>query len=249
MKENKVLATVNGHEITEEYVDFIIQSMGPQRAMQFQSEQGRKQLINDLVNEELFYLFAKENDIDQEEGFKKEVEQMKANLLKQYALKKFLSDVKIEDEEVRNYYEENKEQFKTPESVKASHILVDTEEKANEILGEIKEGLSFEEAAKKYSKCPSKEKGGDLGFFSKGRMVPEFEQAAFDMEKGAVSEPVKTQFGYHLIKVDDKKEAGMSSFEEVQNQLSQNLLTNKQREKYLNQVNVLKDKYEVKINE
>jgi len=249
MKENKILATVNGKEITEEYLNMVMQSMGPQRAMQYSSEQGKKQLLNDLINEELLYFHAKDNRMDTEEAFQKELQQMEANLLKQYALGKLLESVEINDEEVKSYYEDNKEQFKTPESVKASHILVDTEEKANEILNEINEGLSFEEAAKKYSKCPSKAKGGDLGFFTKGKMVPEFEQAAFDMEKDDISEPVKTKFGYHLIKVYDKKEPGISTFEEVKNNLAQNILANKQRQKYLNKVNQLKKEYEVKICE
>lgn len=89
--------------------------------------------------------------------------------------------------------------------VKASHILVSSESEAKALKSEIDEGASFEELAKKYSKCPSGKNGGDLGYFRRGQMVKEFENAAFDTEINKVSNPIKTQFGYHLIKVYDKK--------------------------------------------
>ncbi|MES2769380.1 MAG: peptidylprolyl isomerase [Bdellovibrionota bacterium] len=84
--------------------------------------------------------------------------------------------------------------------IRASHILVDYEHEANDLLGKIKDGKTFEELAQKFSKCPSGDQGGDLGFFKKGMMVPEFEAAAFALNTGETSKPVKTQFGFHLIK-------------------------------------------------
>lgn len=90
-------------------------------------------------------------------------------------------------------------------SVRASHILVDTKTQAQDIKTQIDNGASFESMAKKHSKCPSKDQGGDLGYFERGQMVPEFEDAAFNLPIGKVSEPVKTQFGWHIIKVTDKR--------------------------------------------
>lgn len=89
--------------------------------------------------------------------------------------------------------------------VHAAHILVKNDKKANEVLEKLSGGQSFAEMARKYSTCPSAKSGGDLGWFTKGKMVPEFEKAAFDGEKGKVLGPVKTKFGYHIIKVLDKK--------------------------------------------
>jgi parvulin-like peptidyl-prolyl isomerase len=89
--------------------------------------------------------------------------------------------------------------------VRASHILVNTEQQANDILVQLKAGKKFEELAKSCSSCPSGQNGGDLGFFTRGKMVPEFEQAAFSLKKGEVSAPVRTAFGYHIIKVTDTK--------------------------------------------
>jgi peptidyl-prolyl cis-trans isomerase C len=90
--------------------------------------------------------------------------------------------------------------------VRASHILVKTETEANDVMKKLNAGKEFADLARLYSTCPSGKKGGDLGFFGKGQMVKEFESAAFSMEKGQVTQkPVKTQFGYHIIKVTDKK--------------------------------------------
>lgn len=247
MDKSKVLALVEGKEITEQDVDFLLRGLGPQQAMQFNSDQGRKQLLEELVNQELFRLDAIEKGLDKEEEFKLEVDRAKENLLKQFAIRELLNKVTVSEEEVVDYYNSNKEQFESPESARASHILVDDKEKADEILKEIKEGLSFEEAANKYSKCPSKEKGGDLGFFTKGRMVPEFEKAAFEMEKGELSEPVETQFGQHIIKLVDKKEAGIKTLDEVKDQINKQLVAIKQNKLYLEATNEFKGKYTVEF--
>ena len=153
----------------------------------------------------------------------------------------------VTDQEVKDYYTANKEMFKTEESESAKHILVDTLEKAEEVSEKIKNGMSFEEAANEYSSCPSKEQGGNLGSFTRGRMVPEFEEAAFKLGVGVVSEPVKTQFGYHLIKVYDKKESAARPLEEVAPMIKSQLLQERQSFKYMQFTEGLKDKYKVEI--
>jgi peptidyl-prolyl cis-trans isomerase C len=107
--------------------------------------------------------------------------------------------------------------------------------------------MSFEEAAQLYSKCPSKNNGGSLGYFGKGMMVPEFEEAAFGLNVGTLSKPVQTQFGYHIILVEDKKESGTKKFEDVKNDIRNHMLQEKQSYTYMNFVNGLKDKYKVEI--
>ncbi|SHK34532.1 peptidylprolyl isomerase [Tepidibacter formicigenes] len=248
MEKKEVLAVVGKKEITQNDLDSALNSLGPQRAMQFNSEEGRKKLLEDLVNQELFYLDSIENKVDEEESFKAEMEKIKENFLKQYSINKLLSSVTVEENEINDFYNNNKAQFKAPESVKASHILVEEESKAEDILKELHNGLSFEDAAKKYSKCPSNERGGNLGYFAKGQMVPEFEKTAFDMKKDEISNPVKTQFGYHIIKVYDKKEEEIKPLSEVRNQIAQQILYTKQQSVYFTKVNELKGKYEVKIN-
>lgn len=250
--ERKVLATVGEKEITNLDIENALKSLDPYQAMQFNTEEGKKRLLEDLVNQELFYLEAKEEELHNDENFKNEMKRIEENMLKQFAINKVLASVKLTDEEIANFYEANKEKFVKPESASAKHILVDTEEKANELLNKINNNeVSFEEAARDHSSCPSKDADGDLGTFPRGQMVPEFEEAVFSMDKGEVRGPVQTQFGYHLIKLEDKNEGGQSELEEVKNDIAKSLMYQKQNEVYSSRVNDLKSKYEniVKIND
>ena len=243
--QNKVLATVNGKEITQgDMYEFLLQ-LDPQTAAQFNAPDGVKRLVNEMVNGEMLYLYAVENSFEQEEDFKWELERVKANVLKKYAVNRILSDVSASEDEIAQYYHDHSEWFQKPEAVRASHILVDELERAKEIRNEIHQGLSFEEAAKKYSTCPSKQVEGDLGEFERGKMVPEFEEAAFNLKEGELSEPVKTQFGYHLIKLQYKKEAGMRTIDEVREQIRQQMIREKQEEKYFQTMEEFKNRYNV----
>ena len=159
---------------------------------------------------------------------------------------KFGNDVNVTEEDARQYYSENRPQFETPEQVRASHILIkpDTSDpnadpnrakaaakaKAEELLKQIKGGADFAGLAKANSSCPSSARGGDLGFFSRGRMVPAFEEAAFALKVGQVSDVVETNFGYHIIKVTDKNDAGTKTFDEVKDNLVAMLTAKKQGE-------------------
>lgn len=248
MQKNDVLATVGNRTITRGDVETLLHSLNPQTAAQFQSEEGIRNLTRELASQELFYLDAIDRGMDKDAEYLQEVDRAKANILKQYALGSFLDSVKLTESEIADFYNENKAYFASPARVKASHILVDDAETAEKISEEIRNGRPFEEAAGEYSKCPSKNAGGDLGDFTRGRMVPEFENAAFDMEKGQISAPVKTQFGYHLIKVYDKQDAGQQSLDEARDQIVEQLTSQKQQDVYAARVNELKSKYEIKFN-
>lgn len=245
MKENKVVAIVNGKEISQEDVMRFLNDIGPQVAMQFQSPEGIQKVVDELVNQELLYLDAKENKLDEEESYVQMLEDTKVTILKSYALNKLIANEDASIEELKEYYDSHMEHFKKQESAIASHILVDEEDKAKEIIQEINDGLSFEEAAAKYSSCPSKEAGGNLGEFSRGQMVPEFEEVAFTMEEGTISEPVKTQFGYHLIKLNQIKPESTESFDTVRDEIYKQVVGLKQQDKYLAKIDELKGKYSV----
>lgn len=226
--EKKVLATVGEKEITNIDIENALKSLDPYQAMQFKTEEGKKHLLNDLVNQELFFLDAKEEKLDEEEIFKLEMKKIEENVLKQFAINKVLSSVNVTEDEKVKFFEANKSSFSKPESATAKHILVDSDEKAKEILAQIKsEEISFEDAALKHSSCPSKDMGGDLGTFGRGQMVPEFEEAVFSMAKGEVSEPVKTQFGYHIIKLEDLQESTESTFDEVKAEVEKKFIISK----------------------
>ncbi|MFN8577213.1 MAG: peptidylprolyl isomerase, partial [Candidatus Sericytochromatia bacterium] len=144
-------------------------------------------------------------------------------------LKKQITDeIKITDKEKKDYYEKNKAQYGQQEEVKASHILVKDQKLADEIYQKAIKGENFDALAKKYSTDPgSKDKGGDLGFFSKGRMVPEFEKASFSLKNGEISKPVKSNFGYHIIKRIDYKPAKQSSYDEVKAKIEEEIKNTK----------------------
>ena len=128
--------------------------------------------------------------------------------------------------------------------MQAKHILVEDEDKCTDILNSIVSGeISFEEAAKQHSTCPSGQQGGDLGEFGHGQMVKEFDEAAFAAEPGKVVGPVKTQFGYHLIKVEDKKDAETSVYEDVADTIKNIILQQKRNDVYGNKIAELKEKY------
>ena len=242
--EKKILAKVGQKEITNLDVQGAIQGLDPFQAQQFQTEEGQKYVLDDLINQELLYMYAKDNKIDQDEEFRTEMKRVEENVLKQYVINKILTSVKLTEEEKKAFFEAQKQSFSKPETASAKHILVDSEEKANDILGKINAGeVSFEDAAKAHSTCPSKDAGGDLGTFGRGQMVPEFENAVFNMNNGEVSGPVKTQFGYHLIKLENKNESSIPEYDEVAEEVGKTLLFQKQGEVYQQKLNEVKEKY------
>ena len=247
--ENKILATVNGKEITENDLNMAMTRFPQENQAFFATEQGKAQLLEQLISFELVSKYAADEKLDETEEYKEQLEILKKDLLIQAGVKKVLDAVTVTDEEVKAFYDNNPNMFKGEASVRAKHILVDSEEKAKEVKAAIDGGVSFEEAAQKNSSCPSSSQGGDLGFFTRGRMVPEFEEAEFELAIGEVSEPVKTQFGYHLIKVEEKTVEVTKSFDEVKDQLKVNLLSQKQNATYLNFVNKLKQEQDVKMGQ
>lgn len=158
-------------------------------------------------------------------------EDIKRQLMINSVLEETRNQVSISDEELLEYYNENKESFLEPEQVHARHILVETEEEANNLLLQLKEGLTdFAELAKEKSIGPSAPSGGDLGFFARGQMVKEFEDAAFSLEPGKISEVVQSQFGYHIIKCEEKKEEYSPTFEEAKERISDTLKYQRENE-------------------
>lgn len=180
-------------------------------------------------------------------------------LTQQTVQQEVISKVTLTDEEAQNYYNERKDQFNQPEQVQTSHILIQVaqdapqeekdaaKKKIQEILTMAKEGKDFAELAKEYSEGPSKENGGDLGFFAKGVMVKPFEDAAFALDEGAISDVVETQFGYHIIKVTGKKAQRTAPFEEVKAQIKQRLLQQKINLERRNWVEALKSNATIEI--
>ncbi|SNB44924.1 peptidylprolyl isomerase [Geobacter sp. DSM 9736] len=171
--------------------------------------------------------------------------------------KEVASRITVPDSEAEKFYKENIDKFKRPESIKASHILVGVDskasaedkkkarEKADGLLKKIKEGGDFAVLAKENSTCPSSAQGGDLGYFGKGQMVPPFEKAAFSLKPGEVSDVVETQFGYHIIKLTEKKEAETAKFSDEKDKIKEYLKNQKMQQAVAEYITELKGKAKV----
>jgi len=247
--ETNILAKIGDLVITRDDMLAVLRGMPREQASAMNTLEGRQNLLNEMVAAELLYLEAKENGYENDAEYITLVENTAHSLLQQYAIQKLVRDVSVAPADAKAYYLANADSFQKEEEVKARHILVAEEALANDIVKELKEGLDFSEAATKYSTCPSKERGGDLGFFSRNRMVKEFEDVAFALELGEISEPVQTQFGYHIIITDEKKDAQSMSFEEVESQIQRTLLQQAQTKVYEERINKLKDLYPVEVND
>ncbi len=243
---DKILANVNGTPITEADVNEFIAGLG-QRGAAYNNPEGKKAILNQIIGDRLMLVDAKRNLLEADPAFKAELARMKDRLLTSFAVEKVVSAVSVSDKEVSEYYEANTDKFMMEQTVNASHILVDTEEKALAVLSEIKSGeKSFEDAAREYSSCPSGKEGGNLGDFGRGQMVSEFDSAVFEMNVGEItSAPVKTQFGYHLIKLNSKSEASTAPLSEIAAEIKESLLAQKRRKAYESKINQLKILYPV----
>lgn len=241
----KVLAVSAGHEITEQELKDLIANYPPEQQIYLSSPGARDELLEQLIGFHLFARLAEEKKIRESREYQETLEKMKNELASHMAATGVMDGVAVTDEEARAYYDENPGQFVSEEKVRARHILTDTEQQAGKAAEEIAAGKAFSDAAKEYSTCPSKEKGGDLGYFGRGQMVPEFEKAAFEGKIGEVTGPVKSQFGYHLIVVDDRQKGAALEFSEVKEKLLEKLLQQKKQRVYMETVKELERKYGV----
>ena len=241
----KILAVSAGHEITEQELQNLIANYPPEQQIYLSSPQAKDELLEQLIGFHLFARLAEEKKIKETAEFQETLAKMENELASHMAATEIINQVTVEEAEVKAYFDANPAQFASKEQVKAKHILVDEEALAKKIAEEIAAGKAFEDAAREYSTCPSKEQGGDLGYFGRGQMVPEFEKAAFEGAAGTIVGPVKTQFGYHLIQIDDKKEEVAAAFSDIKDQLADKLLQQKKQSVYMETVKELETKYGV----
>lgn len=246
--KNEVLAIVNGSEIKNSDLDKIIERYPAEKRMYFETEQGRNSLLEQKIAFKLMSRYAEEKGLNKNKEVLETIQEITEQILTQSAINELFSNIEITEGELLEIYKNNKENFSEEESVSAKHILLKDQELLLEIRNKILNGeLSFEDAAKEYSECPSKEKGGSLGTFKKGMMVKEFEDAAFSLPLNEVSDIIKTQFGFHLIKVEEKNEKCFKNFDDVKFNIAEQLKNEKQNKIYKEKLEELKNKYDVKI--
>ncbi|MGE4420392.1 MAG: peptidylprolyl isomerase [Sulfurimonas sp.] len=260
MSMAQTLVTVNGTAITQEDVDKELMNATQGRLNQVPQEKQaefRKQVLEQLVAKELVYDDAKKTGLLNSPDFKERYEEVISRIKKEVAIqvwqKREFDKIAISEKEKKDYYDANKEEFAEDESVRARHILVEKESDAKNIIAQLKplkgEALKnkFMEIAKEKSSCASAPEGGDLGYFSEGQMVPEFNNKAFSMkEKEITLEPVKTQFGHHVIYIEDKKPKTTRNYSEVKAAIEQRLKVEKAKNVMLQKMKELEKKAQIK---
>ncbi|CAA0102055.1 putative parvulin-type peptidyl-prolyl cis-trans isomerase [Starkeya nomas] len=230
--DDPVLATVNGAEIRRSDVAAAAEELGPNLPPQLQGPAREEYVLGFLIDLTAMAQAAEADKLDQTPAFKRELDFIRKRVLMQAALEK-ATKAAMTDAALKQTYEEAVKQQKPEEEVRARHILfradpdnkeaaAAAEKKAKDVEARLKKGEDFAKLASELTEDPSgKQDGGDLGFFTKEQMVPEFATAAFAMKPGEVSQPVKTQFGWHVIKLEEKREKPVPTFDEVKPQIEQ----------------------------
>jgi peptidyl-prolyl cis-trans isomerase C len=214
---NPVLAKVNGSEIRKSDVALAEEELGPSLA-QMDAATKDENVLAFLIDMKIVSKAAEDKKVQDSDDFKRRMAFTRSRLLMDNLL---ASEGKAAttDDAMKKVYEEASKQITGEQEVHARHILVETEDQAKAVEDELKKGADFAELAKKKSKDPGASDGGDLGFFTKDQMVPEFSAVAFALEPGKVSDPVKTQFGWHVIKVEEKRNRKAPDFDQVKSQI------------------------------
>jgi peptidyl-prolyl cis-trans isomerase C len=248
-KEGQTVAEVNGNVITTADFKKEVETLPPYLRPMAETPEGKKELLDTMIIREIIMQQAKKDGLDKSQAVTDKLEELKKRVVVEAFLKKKIEDqANISDADLQKFYDQNKDKFNTGDQVRASHILVKSEKEAQDILGQIKKGANFEALAKKNSVDSAGAKGGDLGWFGKGSMIPEFEKVVFSLKEGELSGVVKTQFGYHIIKLTGKRPAGIRSFVEAKEQIKAKLLPEKQQETFQKLKDELKKgaKYSIK---
>lgn len=245
----EVIAKIGERTVTVGQIEEEFSKIPPQFISHFNDPQRKEQYVQNMIDRIVFSKEAREKGFLDKPDLKEKVDSYVERLLYADYLKTVTEGVSVSNEEVNAYYEANKTQFATPERVKARHILVKTEEEAIKVKDEIDKGGNWDELATKYSTDKSNaSRGGDLGYFSRGRMVKEFEDAIFAMNVGEIRGPIKTQFGFHIVKLEDKKPAENQPLDQVENAVRNKVLTDKRQAKLEEVRKELFTKYHVEFD-
>lgn len=224
--EGKVLATINGKPITDADLAVAESEIGSDMGT-LPADQKRISLLEFLIDNQLFAEAAETEKLGEGAAFETRLNYLKRRALREMYFEKVIKG-SVSDADARKIYDDQVKMLKPEEEVQARHILVETEDKAKELQEKITGGGDFVALAKENSKDPgSKDDGGNLGYFGRGQMVPQFEEVVFKLNKGDVSDPVKTQFGWHLIKIEDRRTKQPPAFEIVKDRIVQSMLLNK----------------------
>ena len=243
-----MLASYDGGKITEHEFRQAITNL-PERVREAALIQ-KEDFLDSLVIEKLLLQEAESRGLQHSA----EVEAVLSQARQRILVAKLIEDevelkADVDADEVKTYYDNHRDEFVTPFRLRASHILLRSREEADEMLQRLQEGESFEDLAKEHSLDPSAVKGGDVGYFKKGQLIPEFEEVAFSLKKDDLSDIVQSPFGFHIIKVTGEAKPQVKDFAVVEKDITSRLLIEKKTENFESLVERLKKKAGIKINE
>lgn len=246
--DDQVLAKVGSKTITEGDLKQMANAVPEKFRYYYQTPEGRRQTLDYIVNIYALAAEAQKEGLDKSPDAQKLLDFTRNDLLARLLLDKLTKDTPAPTEaDAKKYFEQNKTEFSTPESIKLHHILLENEKDAKQVLARLKKGEKFADVASQVSICPSKTNGGDLGWMPKGSLVPEIEEVAFKMNKGQIEGPIKSKFGYHILYLEDKKPAEEASFDQVKDYIIEQLKYQKQQEQYEKIADSLRKKMNVQI--
>jgi parvulin-like peptidyl-prolyl isomerase len=228
-------------------MEIAIQKFIPPLRQRFTMPQAKEHLLRSMVNNQLFYRAAKDEDLSNIHEVKKKIDGAVEKTLVQ-VYRDRIEGLPISEKDMMTYYKKNSAKFKIPEQVRGRRILVETRDEAQEIIGQLKTGADFATLAKERSKDPTAAKGGAFGWLGRKRMFRPMSQVAFALEKGEVSGAIKTRRGYFIIKVEDLRGPGVRPFSEVQDIIRQNLEGKAKKAQIQKKTEELEEKYHVKLN-
>ncbi|OIN98723.1 hypothetical protein AUJ66_00510 [Candidatus Desantisbacteria bacterium CG1_02_38_46] len=236
------VAKINNKVITLEEFNGKWDSIPPQYKYQYGlfGEDGKEKLLDTLIKNELLYQEAVRRKLDKKDDVRQRVEDLKRQVIAEELLREEMKKIEVNDTDAINYYNMHSEEFGEPEKVRVRHILAKSETEAQSIAEKLSKGEDFAKLAQEYSIDPgTKDKGGELGFFGRGQMVPEFEEAAFALKIGERSKPVSTPYGFHIIELEERKESTKKTYEEVKEEARNAILQEKQRNQFEKIINTL----------
>ena len=242
-------AVVNGEAITVVELEGEINRLPMVYRTRYSTPEGKKEYLEKMIKDSMVKLYCREIGVFDDPLVLGKIDDAIMRILsEQFLLREVRGKVAVSDEEIEQYYEEHKEDFIKPEEVRVRHILLETEEEALSVRRELETGKDFTELAGKFSiDLRSNERGGDLGYITPGRTVKVVEEAAFSLEPGEMSEVLKSRFGYHIVKVEDKKPEAYRSLSEVKALMVSEVRRIKEEKRSKELMAELKQKYNVKV--
>lgn len=250
--DSKVLAEINNDKLTMSEFNKELDKIPMNMKMMVASESGKKNFLDRLIVKKLILKEAQKENVEQDKEFQNRLSEIKEQLVIESLLKKKLNaGANMSDEALQKYYDANKEKFRKEREINTRHILLKSEEEAKQVKEKLQAGEDFAELAKKYSIDPNaKVSGGEVGFHPKGTLLPEYEAAAFKLTKvGQTSPIVKTQFGYHIIRLEGTKPPAYVAFAEVKDFIKQQMVQEQQKEVLDKYIDDLKKNSKITIHE